>query len=111
MRDVAETQRDSDDGDANADEDMPSASPTLPQNVLWEYKYHDMWKTLDDEVCRSLTDAFNEGRADTTVTRPMDEEYSYNFNLREMSVAEYWGRTLQRTYKLRVIKVVRCGEE
>jgi len=79
----------------------------LPQNAVWEYRNYDMWKTLDDEVSRRLTDAFNEGRADTGVT--MDEEYSYDFDLREMPVSEY-RRALLCTYELRVIVVVRCGE-
>ena len=28
----------------------------LPQNAVWEYRVRDMWKPLDHDVCRKLTE-------------------------------------------------------
>ena len=76
----------------------------IPDCAVWEYRNYDQWKALDHEVRRTLTEAFNLGRGEISVTR--DEEWTYDFNLREMSVAEYRGRTMQYTYDLRVILVL-----
>ena len=64
---------------------------------------------MDAQVCKKLTEAVNERRTELTITQNAD--YSYDFDLKDMQVAEYFGRRKTSTYELRVVLVLMKAEE
>ena len=83
---------------------MSNARPVLPPSTIWEYRVGDRWKSLDADVSTRLTDQFNARITEVNVT--VSEDYSYDFNLRDMEAGEYYGSRRTATYDLRAINVI-----
>jgi len=83
---------------------MSIARPVLPPSTIWEYRDGHRWKSLDADVSTRLTDSYNARITEVNVT--VSEDYSYDFNLRDMETGEYYGTRRTATYDLRAINVI-----